>query len=218
MSKANVIAWPDSEDSNLAARYLQLARKIHAYFTNQEEKQAAVRRAAENLAARKNAVIIRAVQEIVEFCQILAAAPELKTELCRRAVNIAQRMLSNRYAYSLADEPISVSYEVPVYYVDLALSDHIGIMGADQAKLQIGFSPVKLSSPIERVLHIPDLTTYLMNKIYRIQTDGTFTHIYANDNAPADPISDILTELRVRLGHDYFEHHLMPYLESKDAA
>ena len=199
-------------------RYLQLARAIHARFTEDEEKERAIYREAEALVTRKNAVIMQAVQEVLDFCGVLRDAPELNTELDKRTEDITQRLFSDRCAFTVENETIAVHYEAPLYHVDMRMPEHISLTSADNAYLQISFNPVKF------VVHDKDseenstITKHLLIKQYRLETNGTFLHFQAKDGSPADPIADILTELRAKLGHEFFENKLMPFFETQAPA
>jgi len=193
------------------ARFLLLARRIHAKFTQEEEKEKAARRAAEALAASKNAAIMQSVQEVTEFCKILGQAPGLRDAFTSNAKDIAERTLSNRYGYTMDDEPIAVQYAVPVYSVNMKAADGTVMTGADNAYLSIGFCPVKIAPSPEQPLNVPCVDTHVFfAKKYHIETDGKITE----NKKEADPISDILTELRTKMGHDFFEEVLLPYLEA----
>jgi hypothetical protein len=194
------------------ARFLLLARRIHAKVTQQEEKEKAARRAAEALAQHKNAAIMQAVQEVLEFCQILTQTPELKDAFGTHAKAVAERTLSNRYAYTVEDEPICLRYEVPVFSVDMKAADGTRLSGTENAYLHIGFSPVRIAPSPEKPLDVPTLTTHtFFSKKYRIEIDGRITE----DKHEADPIADILTEVRSHMGHDFFEEVLLPHLEAR---
>jgi hypothetical protein len=194
------------------ARFLLLARKIHAKFTQEEEKERTARHAAEALAERKNAAIIQSVQEVVEFCQILSQTPGLRDAFSSNAKDIAERTLSNRYAYTMEDEPIAVSYEVPIYTVNMKAIDGTVMSGAENAHLSIGFCPVRIGPSPEQPLDVPSMSTHVFfAKKYHIEVDGKIT-LHKKE---ADPISDIITELRTQMGHGFFEEVLLPHLEAQ---
>jgi hypothetical protein len=194
------------------ARFLLLARKIHAKFTQDEEKERSARRAAEALAERKNAAIMQSVQEVVEFCQILSQTSALRDFFSSNAKDIAERTLSNRYAYTMEDEPLAVSYKVPVFSVNMKATDGTVMSGAENAYLRIGLCPVQIAPSPENPLDVPSLTAHtFFSKNYHIEIDGRITE----HKKDADPIADILTELRTRLGHDFFETVLLPHLEAQ---
>lgn len=196
-------------------RYLQLARTIHARFTADEEKERAIYREAEALVVRKNAVIMQAVQEVLDFCSILRNAPELNTELYKRTEDITQRLFSDRCAFSVENETIAVHYEAPLYHVDMRMPEHISLTCANNAYLQISFNPVKFVVHDKESEENSTITKHLLLKQYHLETNGTFLHFQSKDGSPADPIADIITELRAKLGYDFFENKLMPYFEEK---
>ena len=206
----------DPQDATLVIpRYLQLARTIHARFTADEEKEFAVYRAAEALVARKNSVIMRAVQEVLDFCGILRNVPELNAALDKKTEDITQRLFSNRCTYTVENEPIAVQYEAPVYRVDMHMPDHVSLSSANNAYLHISFNPVKFLVVNKEEEGEATITKHLLMKQYRLATDGTFLHFQSNDGAAADPIADIITELRAKLGHEFFEKNLMPHFEAQ---
>jgi len=201
------------------ARYLLLAHNIHARFTQQEEKERAALRAAEEKAKQKNAAIMQPVQEAVEFCQILIQTPGLREAFSANAKDIAARLLSNRYAYTVEDEPIAIRYEVPVFCVDMKAIDGTVLSGTKDAFLHIGLSPVKIAPAPEKPLDVPTMTTHTFySKKYRIESDGRIMEDVKGERRKADPISDILTELRAHMGHDFFETVLLPHLEAQAKA
>ena len=211
---ANILAWGGENPSKPIPRYLQLARSIHARFTAEEEKKMAVYKAAEALANRKNEVILRAVQEVLDFCEVLRNVPEFSAMLDKKLEDITQRLFSSRCAFTVEHEPIAVQYQAPLYRVDMHMPDHVSLSTADNAFLHISFNPVKFvvqNSPDEEHSTI---TQHLLLKQYRIEANGTFLHFQASDGTPADPIADILTELRAKLGHEFFEKNLLPYFEN----
>ncbi|MBX9727218.1 MAG: hypothetical protein K2X09_08130 [Rickettsiales bacterium] len=195
-------------------RYLQLARAIHARFTADEEKEKAIFREAEALVARKNEVIMRAVQEVLDFCAMLREVPELTAALDQKTDDITQRLYSNRATYTVEHEPIAVVYEAPLYSVDMRKPEHISLSRVDNAYLQVSFNPVKFELCRSESESNSTVTQHLLSKHYRLDSGGTFLHFQSRDGAPADPIADIITELRARLGHDFFEKNLMPYFEA----
>jgi hypothetical protein len=203
------------EAAPVVPRYLQLARAIHARFTADEEREIAVYRAAEALVASKNAVIMRAVQEVLDFCEILRNVPELNAALDKKTEDITQRLFSNRCTYTVENEPIAVQYEAPVYRVDMHMPDHISLSSVNNAYLHVSFNPVKFMVVNKEEEGEATITKHLLMKQYRLATDGTFLHFQSNEGAAADPISDIITELRAKLGHEFFEKHLMPYFEAQ---
>ena len=196
-------------------RYLQLARAIHARFTTDEAKEKAIYREAETLVARKNEVIMRAVQEVLDFCAMLREVPELTVALNQKTDDITQRLFSNRCTYTVEHEPIAVEYEAPLYSVDMHKPEHISLSRVDNAYLQVSFNPVKFEIFRSESESDSTVTKHLLSKHYRLDSSGTFLHFQSRDGAPADPIADIITELRARLGHDFFEKNLMPYFEAQ---
>jgi hypothetical protein len=210
----NVISF-DAEQIKPIPRYLQLARSIHTRISAEEEKELAVYRAAEAQAARKNEVIMRAVQEVVDFCALLRNAPDLNKMLEQKAVEITERLYSNRSTYTIQHEPISVHYEAPLYQVDMHAPDHIRLTGCNNSHIQIGFNPVKFVMTDKFTTESSTVTQYLMSRQYRIESDGTFQRQTGDDGQVADPIAEILTDLRLKLGFEFFEKTLLPFLESE---
>ena len=196
-------------------RYLQLARAIHARFTADEEKEKAIYREAEALVARKNEVIMRAVKEVLDFCDMLREVPELTAALDQKTDDITQRLFSNRCTYTVEHEAIAVEYEAPLYSVDMHKPEHISLSRVDNAYLQVSFNPVKFEVFRSESESDSTVTKHLLSKHYRLDSNGTFLHFQSRDGSPADPVADIITELRARLGHDFFERNLMPYFESQ---
>jgi len=196
-------------------RYLQLARAIHARFTADEEKEIAVYRAAETLAARKNEVIMRAVQEVLDFCDLLREVPELTATLDKKIEDITQRLFSSRCTYTVEHESIVVEYEAPLYRVDMQKPDHVSLSSADNAYLHVSFNPVKFALLRSESEEDSTVTKHLLSKQYRLDSKGTFLHFQSRDGKPADPIADIISELRARLGHEFFEKNLMPFFEEQ---
>ena len=213
LPKENVLTWEDDQLKPIP-RYLQLARTIHARFTDQEEKELAVYRAAETLAARKNEVVMRAVQEVLDFCDILRNVPNLNTMLDKKTEDITKRLFSSRCAFTVEHESIAVRYEAPLYHVDMHMPDHVSLTSADNAYLHISFNPVKFAVVNTESEEGSTITKHLLVKQYRLDASGVFLHFQSNDGTPADPIADILTELRARLGHEFFEKNLMPHFEA----
>ena len=196
-------------------RYLQLARAIHARFTADEEKEKAIYREAEALVARKNEVIMRAVKEVLDFCDMLREVPELTAALDQKTDDITQRLFSNRCTYTVEHEAIAVEYEAPLYSVDMHKPEHISLSRVDNAYLQVSFNPVKFEVFRSESESDSTVTKHLLSKHYRLDSNGTVLHFQSRDGSPADPVADIITELRARLGHDFFERNLMPYFESQ---
>ena len=212
-----ISAFEDDEDEvNVPKipRFLQLARAIHARFTADEEKERAILREAEQLVARKNEVIMRAVQEVLDFCTLLREVPELTAALDQKTEDITQRLFSNKCTYSVEHEPIAVEYEAPLYRVDMHKPEHISLSRVDNAYLQISFNPVKFAVVRSESEEDATVTKHLLSKQYRLDSNGTFLHFQSRDGKAADPIADILTELRARLGHEFFEAKLLPYFEA----
>lgn len=199
-------------------RYLQLARAIHARFTAAEEKERAILREAEALATRKNEVIMRSVNEVLDFCEILRAAPELCDTLSRKTEDITQRLFSERGSFTVEEESIAVDYKAPFYQVDMHMPEHVRLADADNAYLHISFNPVTFAVMRRESGDGATITKHLLMKQYRLDATGTFIHFQSSDGTPADPISDIITELRAKLGHDFFKTTLMPFLESQPHA
>jgi hypothetical protein len=209
------VSVAEDNKSKPIPRYLQLARAIHARFTSNEEKEMAIYREAEALVARKNEVIMRAVQEVLDFCGILRDAPELNAELDKRTEDITQRLFSDRCAFTVENESIAVHYEAPLYHVDMRMPEHISLTCADNAYLQISFNPVKFVVTDKESEESSTITKHLLIKQYRLETNGTFLHFQSKDGMAADPIADIITELRAKLGHEFFETTMMPFLEEQ---
>src|ERR1700679_627170 len=99
-----------SESTPSIPRYLQLARAIHSHFTSEEDKEMVVLKQAQELAALKNEAIMRSVNEVLEFCEILRKVPALKEALDRKIDDIKQRLLSDKCTYTVEDETIAVEY------------------------------------------------------------------------------------------------------------
>ena len=194
-------------------RFLQLARAIHALFTADEEKERAILREAEELVARKNEVIMRAVQEVLDFCDLLREVPELTEALDQKTDDITQRLFNNKCEYTVEHEPIAVEYESPLYRVDMHKPEHVSLSRVDNAYLHVSFNPVKFAVFRSESEEEATITKHLLSKQYRLDSNGTFLHFQSRDGKAADPIADILTELRARLGHDFFEAKLLPYFE-----
>jgi hypothetical protein len=209
----NVLSF-DAEQTKPIPRYLQLARSIHTRISSEEEKELAVYRAAESQAARKNEVIMRAVQEVVDFCTLLQSAAELGKILEAKALEITDRLYSNRSQYTIEHEPIIVRYDAPMYQVDLHEPDHIRLTGEANASIQISFNPVKFIMTKKTSSESSTVTQYLLSKQYRITADGTFHRFTGDDKLPADPIAEILTDLRLKLGFEFFEKTLLPFFET----
>ena len=205
----------DYKKQTVTARYLELARSIHKRFTAEEEKEKAVVRAAEALAASKNNVIIQAVQEVLEFCDILAKNSKINSQLIECTEGITQRLFNNRCTFTIEKDPITVNYEAPLYHVDLQMPDHIALSLNDNAYIHIGFSPVKVDNNDPESSENSTTVIHLFSKQYRIKPDGTFNSAQSKDKNKADPIADIITDLRSKLGYDFFEQILMPHLESQ---
>jgi len=194
------------------ARFLLLARKIHAKYTQQEEQERAALRAADASAKRKNEAIMQPVREVVEFCQILTQTPGLMEAFSSKAKDIAERTLSNRYAYTMEEEPIAVNYQVPVYSVNMKAADGTVMSGAENAYLSVGICPVQISPSSERPLDVPTMTAHtFFGRKYHIEPTGQIT----DNKKEADPIADIIEELRSRMGRDYFEQVLLPHFEAQ---
>ena len=196
-------------------RFLQLARAIHARFTADEEKERAILREAEELVARKNEVIMRAVQEVLDFCDLLREVPELTKALDQKTEDITQRIFSNKCEYTVEHDAIAVEYEAPLYRVDMHKPEHVSLSRVDNAYLHVSFNPVKFAVFRSESETDATVTKHLLSKQYRLDSNGTFLHFQSRDGKPADPIADIITELRATLGHDFFEKNVMPYFEAQ---
>jgi hypothetical protein len=157
---------------------------------------------------------MRAVQEVVDFCNILGKVPELNDMLDKKVSDITNRIFSSRATFTVEHEPIAVRYEAPLYHVDMHMPDHIRLTGCDNAYLQVGFNPVTFVLVDKEATEKTTITKHLLRKHYRINADGVFLYLDAQEPTPADPIADILTDLRLKLGHEFFEAVLMPHLES----
>ena len=92
--------------------------------------------------------------------------------------------------------------------------EHISLSRVDNAYLHVSFNPVKFAVVRSESEADSTVTKHLLSKQYRLDSNGTFLHFQSRDGKPADPIADIITELRVRLGHDFFEKNLLPYFET----
>ncbi|MEQ1788924.1 MAG: hypothetical protein ABL857_00625 [Rickettsiales bacterium] len=97
----------------------------------------------------------------------------------------------------------------------MRMPEHISLTCADNAYLQISFNPVKFVVTDKESEESSTITKHLLIKQYRLETNGTFLHFQSKDGAAADPIADIITELRAKLGHEFFERKLMPYFEAQ---
>ena len=95
------------------------------------------------------------------------------------------------------------------------MPDRIGLTCSDNAYLHISFNPVKFTLANNESEENSTITKHLLIKQYRIEANGTFLHFQSRENTAADPIAEILTELRAKLGHDFFEKNLMPYFEAQ---
>jgi hypothetical protein len=158
---------------------------------------------------------MRALQDVLGFCEMLRNVPELGATLDKKTEDITQRLFSNRSQFLMEQgEFIAVSYAAPQYHVDLRAPDHIRLRGADHAYLHISFNPVKFAVVNEAAAKQSTITKYLLVKQYRLVAGDGFMHFQSKEGIPADPVADILTELRVMLGHDFFEGNLLPYLEA----
>ncbi len=206
-----------SESTPSIPRYLQLARAIHSHFTSEEDKEMVVLKQAQELAALKNEAIMRSVNEVLEFCEILRKVPALKEALDRKIDDIKQRLLSDKCTYTVEDETIAVEYKAPFYQVDMHMPEHISLACVDDAYLQISFNPVKFVVTRNGSEENSTVTKHLLMKQYRLNANGTFLHFTGKDGTAADPIADIITELRAKIGREFFENSLMPFLEREAA-
>jgi hypothetical protein len=206
------------EHERTIPRFLQLARAIHARFSAEEDKARAVFKQAEELASRKNEVIMRSVNEVLRFCELLRKMPELNDALDRKTEDITQRLFNDRSTYTMEDETIAVKYKAPFYQVDMHVPEHISLSCANDAYLHISFNPVKFVVVRSDSEENSTITKHLLMKQYRLDANGTFLHFKDNDGAAADPIADIITELREKIGREFFEMHLMPFLEKEAEA
>ncbi len=211
------IAHP-SESVPSIPRYLQLARAIHRHFTSEEDKEMAVLKKAQELAALKNEAIMRSVNEVLEFCEILRKAPALKEVLDQKINDITQRLLSDKCTYTVEDENIAVEYKAPFYQVDMHMPEHISLANVDDAYLQISFNPVRFVVTRNGAEDGSMVTKHLLMKQYRLDANGAFLHFTGKDGTAADPIADIITELRAKIGREFFENSLMPCLEREAAS
>lgn len=194
-------------------RYLQLARAIHERITTKEERELAVIRAAEAVASRKNEVIMRSVQEVIDFCNVLCGSPEIMESLDKKAEDITERIFSNRANHDYERSPILVEYEVPEYHVNLHKPEQVALTGVDNAHLHISFNPIEFGVHDKFSAEPITTTKHLFTRKYRITAEGKFLS-YQGNNEPADPIADILTEFREKLGYEFFENILMPVFEA----
>lgn len=194
-------------------RYLQLARAIHSRFTSEEDREIAVLKQAQELAARKNEAIMRSVNEVLEFCEMLRKVPDLKEILDRKIEDITERLMTDKSTYKVEDENIAVEYKAPFYQVDMHMPEHISLACVDDAYLQISFNPVKFVITRNGSEENSTVTKHLLMKQYRLDANGAFLHFTGKDGTVADPIADIITELRAKIGREFFENSLMPFLE-----
>jgi hypothetical protein len=213
-AERNVLKWAANSAPSIP-RHLQLARSIHARFTKEEEKQLAVYREAESLAARKNDLIMRAVNEVLEFCELLRNVPDFNALLDAKTEDITQRWFSTGCSYTVENEPIGVRYEAPRYRVDMHVPEHVSLTGVDNAYMHISFNPVTFVVHDKHATETSTITKHLLSKQYRITADGTFLHDQSANDTPVDPIAEILTDLRARLGHEFFERNLLPHFEAQ---
>jgi hypothetical protein len=200
-------------------RFLQLARAIHSRISQQEATERAAHIAAQSLAAVKNEIILRAVQEVIEFCALLRDMPELTGHLSKKTEEITQRLFSPRSDYTVQESMIEVRYEAPTYCVDMQMPDHIKpTIKGDTAYLHVHFNPVTFimvnPEPQSKIC----ITKSLLMKQYHLKLEEEKLYFYTYDGTPADPIADIITELRSKLGHAFFETKIMPYLEAQMVA
>ena len=205
----------DDVNTSKIPRFLQLARAIHARFTADEEIARSILREAEELVARKNEVIMRSVQEVLDFCSLLREVPELIAALDQKTEDITQCLFSNKCTFSVEREPIVVEYEAPLYRVDMQKPEHISLSRVDSAYLHVSFNPVRFAVFRSESGEDATVTKHLMSKQYRLDSNGTFLHFQSRSGNAADPIADIITELRARLGHDFFEAELLPNFEAR---
>lgn len=212
--EGNILEWAPTSAAPIP-RYLQLARSIHARFTSEEEKQLAIYRQAEAHAERKNELIMRAVKEVVDFCELLRNVPDFGRMLDEKTEDITQRWFSSRCSYTVENESIGVRYEAPCYRVDMHMPEHVSLTGVDNAYMHISFNPVTFVVEDNHSTETSTITKHLLVKQYRITANGTFLHTQSPEESPVDPIAEILTELRTRLGHEFFETNLIPYFEAQ---
>jgi hypothetical protein len=199
-------------------RYVQLARSIHARFTAKEEQESALIRAAEVMASNKNGLILRPVREIQEFMDVLSRAPEIVSVLNHHAHDITTRIFdAKRSSFTVEQCPIALHFQVPLYQVNMNAPEHIMLTGEDTAYLQIGISPVNFITAHPSSSDGLTTTLHLLCRKYKIEVDGTFTAISGDSPKNADPIADILSDLRGKLGHDFFNEKLLPWLERNTA-
>ena len=98
------------------------------------------------------------------------------------------------------------------------MPEHISLACANDAYLHISFNPVKFVVVRSDSEENSTVTKHLLIKQYRLDANGKFMHFQTNDGAAADPIADIITELRTKLGREFFENSLMPYFEREAEA
>ena len=197
-------------------RYVQLARSIHARFTAKAQQERALIRAAEAEAHRRNEAILRAVREIQEFVDVLSRAPEIVSVLNHHAHDITTRIFdTQRSSFTIEQSPITLHFQVPIYQVNMNAPEHIVLTGEDTAYLQIGISPVHFQTFHPAPSDSLTTTLHLLCRKYKIEIDGSFTATIGESPNNADPIADILSDLRGKLGHDFFEEKLLPWLEEK---
>lgn len=75
--------------------------------------------------------------------------------------------------------------------------------------------PVKFEMTDKITSEKSTVTQYLMRRQYRVEPNGVFHRLTGEYNQPADPIAEVLTELRLKLGFDFFEKNLLPFMEKR---
>jgi len=110
-----------------------------------------------------------------------------------------------------------VEYKAPFYQVDMHMPEHISLANVDDAYLQISFNPVRFVVTRNGTEDGSMVTKHLLMKQYRLDANGAFLHFTGKDGTAADPIADIITELRAKIGREFFENSLMPFLEREAA-
>jgi hypothetical protein len=199
--------------SKTIARYVSLALSIHQRISDEEQQKQAAYDAACQLVAQKNAELEKPIQEILAFTALLQQMPALRERLSQKAEDIT-RLFNDKSNHTVDEELVTVRYTLPRFEVDMEHPEHYRLTGEDNTALNIAIHPITFALFNQIQGGIPSVTKSLMAKEYIIKVEDEAAVFYSIDNVSADPIADMLTELRQRLGFQFFETEFLPYLKN----
>lgn len=202
---------PSKSTKNIA-RCVMLASSIHKQISEEEQKRKAAIDAANLLVAQMNATMQQPIHDALEFFEVLNHLPALHQQFSQTIQNLTE-LFHDKINPKIEGDRITVRCTIPHYKVDMAQPDHYVLCGERDARLSLAVHPISFALFNQDQGGTDSITKSLIKKEYLIKIEQGVAVFYTPEQAKTDPVAELLTELRHKLGYDFFEQEFLPYMQ-----